>query len=1185
MACLLMVAATVCMAGELSTSFEEGAAPPGWRMTDGGISTLSDLQARTGTHSLRIVDPDNKAGSEVRSESLPVATGDLCSVSLWVRLESGNADGLGVYLEYVDADGKRLAQASEASAHKSAMVQDQWVQMSFTTAVPEGAAKVALRLHSYSSSVVTCFVDDVKLQVIPAAEVGPGAEWSGGTLDEQTRRVWPRGVRWDHSASTSLTRTFAKPQDWSSFGALRFWVHSAAANNSSFMVLVNSENPATEGGDYYGFMVKVDWEGWKELILPFREIGASRQPRGWNQVDSVVLTASGWGQTVNPATVLTLDGFELTTADKAGGQPTDEEFFASLNLDLPELAAIKTAVQAKDMAAARKALADHLRARTYPRWTIDWRNRPLRDVKVPGPEDDKAPDQWDYYSTFLTVDWEGWKHFTLTKADFSPQTLVEGKGWQGKQPIGWHWIQYLAVNAKGWGLTPDPSTVLYFDNIRLVGKDGSQVIADFEGEESNWTGLTLSGEQTHEGKGAGKWADTTQVSGLRCDNLPHDWTNYDALDFWVYSAKATGQRLVMVLDSDVPGDILGAEKALRHEFNYTKGPGESGTITFGDQIDWTANPTEGEARTHLWNESINRHFHFATLAGAYWQTGKDKYAAEIAAQILDWTARMPRPLLSSGNNVGHYAWQTLTTGIRLADTWPNALYRCLDSPSFTPEVLTAMMKAVQQQAQHLIRWPSTGNWLTAESNGLFTAGMLFPEFRDAAQWRRIAVERLYKQLDDEVYPDGMEYELAAGYNTWVVSEFAHILELADLNNLRPEMPADYQAKIEKMFNYVAYAAMPNGAIPGLNDSGNADVRGLLATGLKLFPQRQDFEYVSSLGARGVMPTTTSHAFPWTGHYVMRSGWDKDATFLLFDAGPYGYGHQHEDKLSFVLWAKGSQQVLDPGNFSYDSSRWRRYVLATYGHNTVMVDGQGQRRGSQRSTYFWPRPWQGAGPQDQDARWVSTPEADFASGVYADGYGAKAALKVTHQRGMLFLKDLGVFVVLDTLTPPDDAEHRYEALFHLDSDEAQISEGAVVSTQKPQAANVVILPASALQVEIVKGKTEEPVQGWSNGPWRAIPTAIYSTTGTGVTRMAFVMEPVGVGETRKVKSVKVVPGVTGGTALEIELADGSRRVLVQRDQPGEVKDIAGIATSHEITVALQQPGGALTTQFALDGKIP
>ena len=50
-----------------------------------------------------------------------------------------------------------------------------------------------------------------------------------------------------------------------------------------------------------------------------------------------------------------------------------------------------------------------------------------------------------------------------------------------------------------------------------------------------------------------------------------------------------------------------------------------------------------------------------------------------------------------------------------------------------------------------------------------------------------------------------------------------------------------------------------------------------------------------------MPTETSHAFPYSGHYVMRSGWDKDATYLLFDAGPFGAGHQHEDKLHFVLW--------------------------------------------------------------------------------------------------------------------------------------------------------------------------------------------------------------------------------------------------------------------------------------------
>ena len=117
----------------------------------------------------------------------------------------------------------------------------------------------------------------------------------------------------------------------------------------------------------------------------------------------------------------------------------------------------------------------------------------------------------------------------------------------------------------------------------------------------------------------------------------------------------------------------------------------------------------------------------------------------------------------------------------------------------------------------MIRWPSTGNWLTAESNGLFTAGVLFPEFREASQWRRIALERLYKQLDEDVYPDGMQYELAAGYNNWVVSEFADIVDLADLNGLHGEVPSLFLAKMEKMFQYLLLASMPNGQIPGLND--------------------------------------------------------------------------------------------------------------------------------------------------------------------------------------------------------------------------------------------------------------------------------------------------------------------------------------------------------------------------------
>jgi len=1193
---LLCVVGRAWSAPQFTSSFEATEATNAWTLADNGLSTISEAKAHTGKSSLRIADPDEKAGSNVRSARLTVEPGKECLVSVWTLLESGDPQGLGVYLDFLDAGGKRLHEASERSCRRPIMARDRWTRLLFTAVPPAEAKYVAIWLHTFSAAVVTCYIDDVEFQMVEPGALGPAADWEGATLDDQTRKVWPYALRWEHGLSPSLTRRFTEPQDWSQFGGIRFWVHSQRANDATFMVIFNSENDRTEGMDYFSYQVKLDWEGWKELILPFQELGRAREPVGWNKIDSIVLTATGWNQTVKPETVVTIDGFEpvAKTAVQLGYLPSDEDFFASLDLELPALAAVKRAVAAGDMAEARAALARHLRSRTSPRWLFDWREAPFRGVRVPAAEEDRAPDQWDYYSTFLTIDWEGWKHITLQKSDFSPQAFVEGEGWKGKRPIGWHWIQYLAINASGWGLTPNPNTVLYFDDVRLVGKKRTEVISDFEGESSNWSGLELSTEQARSGKASGKWANQVLTTGIKCVNIPHDWSDFDALDFWVYSVKATGSKVVVVLDSDVPREIGAAEKILKHQFDYPEGPSKTGTWEFGAKIDWTANPTSGEARTHLWNEALNRHFHFRTLALAYWNTGQDKYAKEIADELLDWTATMPRPLLSSGNNLSHYAWQTLTTGIRLADTWPEALYRCLSSPSFTPEVLTAMMKSVREQCRHLVKWPSTGNWLTCESNGLFTAGMLFPEFKEAKEWRRLAISRLYKQLDDEVYPDGMEYELAAGYNNWVVSEFAHILELAELNGLRSELPADYQAKLEKMFNYLVFASMPNRAIPGLNDSGNADVRGLLTTGYKLFPHRKDFLFIASNGAGGNAPDHTSHAFPWTGHYVMRSGWDEDATYLLFDAGPFGYGHQHEDKLTFVLYAYGRQHVLDPGNFSYDQSRWRRYVLATFGHNTVLVDGENQHRAGKRETYFWRRPWQGHAPPENDARWATAPDYDFAVGVYRDGYGAKNQVQVIHTRRVLYLKGDNLFILFDRLAPSEGSDqssrsnseaHTYQALFHLDSEEAKVGPGNSVSTQNVGQSNLIITPLPPLQVEIVKGKGEEPVQGWANHPWRAIPTAIYSVRGKGITRMVFVLEPVPKGGEAKVRRVEQVPGIEDGIALRLIMTDGSSRLVIQRDEPGRGITIDGVSATNEMTIISRSADGKVMKELMFDGKAP
>ncbi len=829
----------------------------------------------------------------------------------------------------------------------------------------------------------------VSMPVLAADQPSFAPLWKGGTPDSAIQKVWPESICWRHGESSGISCKFDEPQDWSKFDTAAFWLHSEKATGSRFVVIFGSENPQSDGIDYYAFAITLDWTGWKQFVLPFAELNPTRQPMGWSHIDGVRMTASGYGNTPDSNAVVRLDGFELQGESSKGPRLTDAELFAALDLEQPALSAVKQAVATQDWNAARSALAAHFRNRTSPRWVVDWRNPAFRESKK-------------------------------TK----------------------------------------------------------------------------------------------------------------------------------------PPKLDAVEKAMQHKFDYPTGPGKHGTWDFGAKIDWHANPTEGEARTHLWNESINRHFHFRTLAEAYWQTGEDKYAGEIAAQILDWTASNPAVLLSSGNRMpdGCEAWQTLTTGIRLADTWPNAIYRCLGSPAFSDEAIVAVFKSVCEQARHLVRWPSTGNWLTAESNGMFTAGVLFPEFKEAREWRKTALDRLYRQLDDEVYPDGMQFELAAGYNNWVVREFASILELADLNEVRGELPGDFQAKMEKMFNYLLFASMPNGSIPGLNDSGNADIRDLLATGYKLFPGREDFNFVATSRTSGKAPTETSYAFPYTGHYVMRSGWDADATFLLLDAGPYGAGHQHEDKLHFVLWSQGQQLLLDPGNFSYDRSRWRKYVLSTSGHNTVMVDGEGQHRSGKRETYYWPRPWTAPVPADSRTCWISTPDYDCAIGVYDDGYGSKATA-VTHQRQIVFVKRENVFVVTDTLKPQDEAEHRYESLFHFSLDVAVLDEQTrAVRTERADGSNVSIVPVAdeKLSVRIVKGKEDEPVQGWAGSPWRPIPTAIYQRSGRGEVRFQFVVEPLAREAQPAVNRAETVASQPGNPGIRIQFADKHVLEISPPDAAGAIK---------------------------------
>jgi hypothetical protein len=74
---------------------------------------------------------------------------------------------------------------------------------------------------------------------------------------------------------------------------------------------------------------------------------------------------------------------------------------------------------------------------------------------------------------------------------------------------------------------------------------------------------------------------------------------------------------------------------------------------------------------------------------------------------------------------------------------------------------------------------------------------------------------------------------------------------------------------------------------------------------------QGFNYVHDFlyaprAAKSETGTTLSTTYwaPGTGQLYMRSGWNRDATYLAFSCGPYTESHAHRDQGSFVLFNRG-----------------------------------------------------------------------------------------------------------------------------------------------------------------------------------------------------------------------------------------------------------------------------------------
>ena len=586
------------------------------------------------------------------------------------------------------------------------------------------------------------------------------------------------------------------------------------------------------------------------------------------------------------------------------------------------------------------------------------------------------------------------------------------------------------------------------------------------------------------------------------------------------------------------------------------------------KIDWELNPTYNGYLEWPWQ--LGRQKFLTTLAEYYVRLGHDERAAATWRDMIDsWIDQAPPP--PDGTPPGYpgspTTWRTLDAALRVAG-WCIQIHAFAKSPALSDEFIVRFFRSVRDHGHRLEPALTAQNWRIMELNGLLHVAMLFPFLSESRAWREKALVEFEQQLDLQVYPDGFQFELAPGYHGVIPHDYGRILELFRICG---ESPPSFVLKgIERAYEVYPRLSRPDRFTPPINDSGPVDIAGEMRDAARLYPRREDFRWFATGGAEGRKPDYLSCAFPYAGAAVFRSSWETNAVWGYMDCSPFGRAHQHEDKLNILISAYGKNMLIDPGNYAYDGSDMRKYVVSTRAHNTILVDGLEQYT---RRTWKW---------RSEEIRkradfvWRSSPTADFARAAYTVGYGRNEKSDPTlHSRTAIFIKGAAnlqpFFVVVDRLEAPDARERTYDSLWHLEECGLKVNVAGFVADFGDGVGLFAAFSDKEATIVDMRG-SHTPYQGWvpisPPGPHehRPIPTPVLKGKFFGSRRIVNVFYPYRNGA-NKIAGVIASPDVSE-TRFTIELSDGARLELDESDfSDGDARCLAPRAQASEFAKSL------------------
>lgn len=445
---------------------------------------------------------------------------------------------------------------------------------------------------------------------------------------------------------------------------------------------------------------------------------------------------------------------------------------------------------------------------------------------------------------------------------------------------------------------------------------------------------------------------------------------------------------------------------------------DDGTIKWGWKPDVQSVDREFYYQQH-------RHQWMEPQAKAYAATKNEDYIKNWIEVYSSWMEKYPCPNAPFDdpkiyNLEPGYEWKALQPTERVLSQM-NIIQYYLTSPNFTPEWLTIVLNAFAESVEMIrMNYIADGNIRVSQGQAVASAGILFPEFKNAEEWIKDGINTMDTSI--QFRTDGVHVDLDFGYHISAITDYLEVYKLAKTNNRLDVIPAGYLDQLRNATHFVADMIYPNFTVDNFNDTHsstynrsdispkNSVLQNRFRDYLEVFPDDQELLWLAWDGKKGgTQPSWTRKAYSDAGYYMFRSkDWNMEKGIMMVHKNNENSAqkwHCQPDNGTLSLWYNGVNFLPDAGSYSYNDPdptgmrpKYRKYSL----HNTLTCQGKDILESQQLGELLKQE-------STDEYELIVTQNTPYKGGENANGYTPKGDIK--HRRSIFFV-DNKFFVVVD-----------------------------------------------------------------------------------------------------------------------------------------------------------------------------